>query len=732
MVNDSEDEQNAQTGVKKIKIVYRPENEDKVGSKKKKRDDDEEFDMEMSKKISKKPKVEKEKKERILLQLKTKLEKIQKKSKSKKMTDEKNVKSEGRVKVDGIPAKLGHYVVDKFDPERMEINLGNIQIKVDNESVHQLLGIPNGGKELTSLTYKKKLEGNVKTWRNLYEEKYVAPPDIVKRISQSSDDDSILFKLDFLVLFMSTMVEIQKHGKCKLDFIHYITDDTDLGGIDRCSYIINSMKKCKEGWERCNVNSKFTGALTILTGDESDVDEKCNEKEPNMENLSDDFFQPDNLTGHLSKLDAMFDITVRDKKIFERALCEAYSLYPENKEVKEFVEKYKSVYKEIIDVEKDVADTEKDEVDTEKDVEKDVAADTEKDVEKDVADNEKDVEKDVADTNWTQFFNNNLEEIIIYENAKKVGTKEKEKEGIDTEVKEIIDTEKKEEIIEPTLPNFSFKLSQSTQESEKESKVDEPTEKTKDLLKDGKKKASTPENKYVRKNEKRLKTVTKPLRSPYIVRAVDVKKGVNAQERLIWEYLTYGLRDEEEEELEKLEKDEQEEVENSFMNDIFGIGYGLESKKFLLASLNPGVELYGNVIDCWAAVLNYEEKFRNPESPNRLFCYASTIFEWMITKNEKQSKRMEAFAKNMLAVVEGFEVKLDLKSYDLVFYPVLEKHHFYLICFNLKFPAISVIDNMHPNESLVKMKDSNKYISKSTPFKVKYMFVSYLKSVKHP
>ncbi|KAI3825567.1 hypothetical protein L1987_07058 [Smallanthus sonchifolius] len=559
MVNDSEDEQNAQTGVKKIKIVYRLENEDKVVSKKKKRDDDEEFDMEMRKKISKNPKVGKKRKdedsEDILtdLELKTKLEKIQKKSKSKEMTDEKNVKSEGRVKgaeikskplkkrkVDGIPAKIGHYVVDKFDPERMEINLGNVQIKVDNESVHQLLGIPNGGKELTSLTYKKKPEGNVKSWRNLYEEKYVAPPDIVKRISQSSDDDddSILFKLDFLVLFMSTMVKIKKHGKCKLDFIHYITDDTDLGG-------------------------------------------------PSF------------------KMDAMFDITVGDKKIFERALCEAYSLYPEKIEVKEFVEKYKFVYKEIIDVEKDVADIEKDEADTEKDVEKDVATDTEKDVEKDVAYNE----KDVADTNWTQFFNNNLEEIIICENAKKVGTKGKEKDGIDTEVKEkeSIDAEVKEK--ESDTINTEVK---------KESKVDEPTEKTKELLKDGKKKASTPENKYVRKNEKRLKTVTEPLRSPYIVRAVDAKKGVNAQERLIWEYLTCGLRDEE--------------------NDIFGIGYGLESKKFLLASLNLGVKLYGNVIDCWAAVLNYEEKFRNPESLNRLFYYASTIVLDEAREWEKKSK----------------------------------------------------------------------------------------------
>ncbi|KAI3717534.1 hypothetical protein L1987_69221 [Smallanthus sonchifolius] len=530
-------------------------------------------------------------------ELKTKLEKIQKKSKSKKMTDEKNVKYEGRVKV------------------------------------HQLLGIPNGGKELTSLTYKKKLEGNVKSWRNLYEEKYVAPPDIVKRISQSSDDESILFKLDFLVLFMSTMVEIQKHGKCKLDFIHYITDDTDLGGIDWCSYIINSMKKCKEGWERCNVNSKFTGALTILTLLYVD---KVNCPSENVERKmrpiqfwtmnalrSREECEINNGGFGLGELRELYvDLKgdeIKDKKIFERALCEAYSLYPENKELKEFVEKYKSVYKEIIDVEKDVADTEKDV--------------------------EKDKEKEGIDTEVKEKESINTE------------VKEKESETIDTEVKveEIIDTEKKEkEIIEPTLPNFSFKLSQSTQESEKESKVDEPTEKTKELLKDGKKKASTPENKYVRKNEKSLKTVTEPLRSPYIIRAVDAKKGDNAQERLIWEYLTYGLRDEEEEELEKLEKDEQEEVENNFMNDIFGIGYDLESKKFLLASLNPGVELYGNVIDYWAAVLNYEEKFRNPESLNRLFCYASTIKHMFVSylKSVKHPKSKEIEAAKLEKVLD--------------------------------------------------------------------------------
>ncbi|KAL8245786.1 hypothetical protein R6Q59_007002 [Mikania micrantha] len=39
-----------------------------------------------------------------------------------------------------------------------------------------------------------------------------------------------------------------------------------------------------------------------------------------------------------------------------------------------------------------------------------------------------------------------------------------------------------------------------------------------------------------------------------------------------------------------------------------------------LRTLEPGKPVYGNIIDCWTAVLNDEEKLRSAESPHRLFC----------------------------------------------------------------------------------------------------------------
>lgn len=92
--------------------------------------------------------------------------------------------------------------------------------------------------------------------------------------------------------------------------------------------------------------------------------------------------------------------------------------------------------------------------------------------------------------------------------------------------------------------------------------------------------------------------------------------------------------------------------------------------------------------------------------------------DWMLNKNTTNAKRLEAFEKNMKHVVEGNEESLDLRKFDLVFFPILEKHHFYLIVFDLKNPSISVIDNMHLSSSLIKMKDNTRFLSKGTPFKV--------------
>ncbi|KAL8242274.1 hypothetical protein R6Q59_012576 [Mikania micrantha] len=159
---------------------------------------------------------------------------------------------------------MGFYVVDMFDEVNMEIRVPCGNIKVDEESLHNLLGVPKDGVDLLSIDAKKVWTPGVTGWRKKYNKDYITPSDIVSRIIKNYDDVSLNFQLDFLVLFISTMVECYAHGKCKLDVLDYFSDDTDVGKINWCKYIISRLKDCKKGWER-KATSPFKGGLTILT-----------------------------------------------------------------------------------------------------------------------------------------------------------------------------------------------------------------------------------------------------------------------------------------------------------------------------------------------------------------------------------------------------------------------------------------------------------------------------------
>ncbi|KAL8224342.1 hypothetical protein R6Q57_019817 [Mikania cordata] len=145
------------------------------------------------------------------------------------------------LQVDGIPQKLGHFVVHNFNEVKMEI--------IDVEAIHRLLGIPKTGLNMKSMPARRKLSPWIQQWRDLYGKEYMSPRDIASRMSVDVSDDSLDFELDFLVLFMSTMVECQAHGKCRLEMLHYLDVYIDLSVINWSAYVLDCIKRCKSGWE---------------------------------------------------------------------------------------------------------------------------------------------------------------------------------------------------------------------------------------------------------------------------------------------------------------------------------------------------------------------------------------------------------------------------------------------------------------------------------------------------
>ncbi|CAH1438405.1 unnamed protein product [Lactuca virosa] len=71
----------------------------------------------------------------------------------KKCVKELGFKSLLKLEIDDLPSRLSYYVVHNFDYQKMILKVMNNEIKVDSQSVNEMLGIPIGEKEVDQLLY---------------------------------------------------------------------------------------------------------------------------------------------------------------------------------------------------------------------------------------------------------------------------------------------------------------------------------------------------------------------------------------------------------------------------------------------------------------------------------------------------------------------------------------------------------------------------------------------------
>ncbi|KAL8256335.1 hypothetical protein R6Q59_031402 [Mikania micrantha] len=174
-----------------------------------------------------------------------------------------NKRQRGLVRSIGIPSKLGHYVVDNLDTSRMVIKTFKGYIKVDKESVNALLGLPLGGIDISALTEANECTKLFSKWRRRYGRRRISPGELVSNISIDKYEDEIVFKLDFLVLFLTT-VDCWRNGLRKYALIGRLDLELDLNDYDWCGYVVDAIKRGKEGWKRCTRSPPFVGPLKIL------------------------------------------------------------------------------------------------------------------------------------------------------------------------------------------------------------------------------------------------------------------------------------------------------------------------------------------------------------------------------------------------------------------------------------------------------------------------------------
>ncbi|KAI3712106.1 hypothetical protein L1987_70655 [Smallanthus sonchifolius] len=153
-----------------------------------------------------------------------------------------------------------------------------------------------------------------------------------------------------------------------------LKNETKPEDIDWCSYILNSMKTCKNGWNRCNVKSKFTGAIILVNFEKDDGGFGSGELRDVYVSLNGDKSKAeDDSTETVAEVkdddgkNRVHDLTIRytffydelecilkHKIAIEKALCDAHIAFPEDDCVKSRITRYTSIFKEVVEIEKHV------------------------------------------------------------------------------------------------------------------------------------------------------------------------------------------------------------------------------------------------------------------------------------------------------------------------------------------------------------------------------------------
>ncbi|GJZ11370.1 hypothetical protein Tco_0546129, partial [Tanacetum coccineum] len=164
--------------------------------------------------------------------------------------------------IDKLPMKLGWFVVSRFKNYKLSLDTGD-QIEVTRSKIHDMLGIPVGGYSLFKLDERETGDEFVKEWADQFSPialKKIRVNDIARKLVESQEID-FLFKVNFLTLFTNTMCKADGlKGEICLDVVKRVREDTVISDIDWCGYVYDCLRDSKlpKG------TNNYLGPLTFL------------------------------------------------------------------------------------------------------------------------------------------------------------------------------------------------------------------------------------------------------------------------------------------------------------------------------------------------------------------------------------------------------------------------------------------------------------------------------------
>ncbi|PWA79108.1 ulp1 protease family, C-terminal catalytic domain-containing protein [Artemisia annua] len=575
-----------------------------------------------------------------------------------------------------VPTRLSYWLLDNFDEDRCVLNVDGKEISITRETVRDVLGLPMGNVPVNAVDEADCRHPLVIEWKRQFESmrRYKHIP--VENIIYTQANGGWMFKLNFLVLYFSTIGESNKNA----------TDENDIPGFDWCSYVLECLVRTKKaGLGLAIIAGRWTVDLLNKLEEERLSPESVEASKKSVEEIIKSLGEKYKKAGELMhEADEELDDALEENPTDEGLL--------QMKELRDAMFRVR-VFREPANESTKATEDGNDGVCTpENDVPKTRSS------------------KDAPDEPFpfTQFYGTQSAYVAYSEqlSAERIN-KEKGLRSdqvniskIDLNITQPPATQGRsvdatggdrsvadvEELLESLqvydsqdLPHFDCftpeKLLVGRQESGVSGNVRNGAITPYTICDEAPLQTIIPEDTYVR--PKRCARPAEVLCSPWMRRACSLVGGLAGHEKRVTECLFSGRFSE--------------------TDILFETDYEC-APRIVFESLCPGVKISSEVVDMFTKVLNDAEKYRDPKKRMcKVFCDTSLMREWdvmdLADKRVDVKESSDKFIKGMMGILRT-TLYGSLANVDLVFFPIIQAGHFFVVCMHLKRKEVHILDNM--------------------------------------
>lgn len=163
-----------------------------------------------------------------------------------------------------MPQRLAYKVLETFDERTCMLVLQNGNIEVNEQAVHDVLGLPCRGSKI-KIKQDERFD-RVKRWRGQFPanevQSLIKASEVVEKIKQRGDADD-LFKMNFLVVMTNVLIRSNTNNFVSQTIL-FLDDELDNSSkYSWAAYVIQSLLITKKRWMRAS-SLFFIGKMIFL------------------------------------------------------------------------------------------------------------------------------------------------------------------------------------------------------------------------------------------------------------------------------------------------------------------------------------------------------------------------------------------------------------------------------------------------------------------------------------